>query len=156
MGRLHAVASNSIYEELSADGGATLEHRRRHADHDHDLRSRAPSDDSTGRCFLGHGGSAFRCNSFPTLAGDPNLGDAGGTAFVVVWADVRSTTQSSQTANVSQIIGLSTVDDGTTWNGGSGFGFHFMDFNDFGDKFFPAASFAPNGRLTVSYSCREE
>ena len=37
-----------------------------------------------------------------------------------------------------------------------GFGFHFMAFNDFGDKFFPAASFSPNGRLTVSYSSRED
>src|SRR5207253_5412582 len=32
----------------------------------------------------------------------------------------------------------------------------FMNFYDFGDKFFPAASFSPNGRLTVSYSSRED
>ncbi len=141
---------NAVYEELSADGGASWT-----APSDTLVTTTTPiesaGDDSTGGCFLGHGGSAFRCNSFPTLAGDPNSGDAGGTAFFVGWADVRSTTQSSQTANVAQIMGLSTVDGGATWDH-----LAFMNFNDFGDKFFPAASFAPNGRLTVSYSSREQ
>ena len=31
-----------------------------------------------------------------------------------------------------------------------------MNFDNFGDKFFPAASFSPTGRLTVSYSSRED
>src|SRR5205823_8556162 len=109
-------------------------------------------DPNAADCFLDNGGSAFRCNSFPSLAGDPNSSDAGGTAFFIVWSDVRSTTVNSQTANVSQLIGLSTVDDGSTWNGGSCCSFDFMAFNNFGDKFFPAASFSPSGRLTVSYS----
>src|SRR5207248_2733419 len=106
-------------------------------------------------CLLNNGGTSFRCNSFPSLAGDPNSGDAGGTAFFIVWADVRSTTVSTVTHNVSQLIGLSTTDDGSTWNGGS-FSFEFMAFSGFGDKFFPAASFSPSGRLTVSYSSRED
>ncbi len=147
--------TNSIFTELSTDGGTTWS-----TGVDHQITTTSPlagaEDPNAADCLLNNGGSAFRCNSFPSLAGDPNGSDAGGTAFIVVWADVRSTTQSSQTANVSQLIGLSTVDDGSTWNGGNGFGFHFMAFNDFGDKFFPAASFSPNGRLTVSYSSRED
>ena len=57
---------------------------------------------------------------------------------------------------MSQIWGLNTVDGGNTWNGGPGFGFNEMSFFNFGDKFFPAASFSPGGRLTVSYSSRED
>ena len=140
---------NSIYEELSTDGGATWT-----APSDTQITTTNPiesaGDDSSSGCLLDNGGSAFRCNSFPTLAGDPNSGDAGGTAFVVGWADERSTTQNSQTATVSQIMGLSTV-DGTTWGD-----LAYLNFNDFGDKFFPAASFSPSGRLTVSYSSREQ
>jgi hypothetical protein len=147
--------TNSIYSELSTDGGATWS-----TSVDHQVTTTNPIEgaeqNTAANCFLQNGGSAFRCNSFPTLAGDPNSGDAGGQAFIVVWADVRSTTQSSQTANVSQLIGLSTTNDGGNWNGGPSFGFHFMAFNNFGDKFFPAASFSPSGRLTVSYSSRED
>lgn len=147
--------TNSIYEELSTDGGRTWS-----TGVDHQITTTSPlagaEDPNAADCFLDHGGSSFRCNSFPSLAGDPNSSDAGGTAFVIVWADVRSTTQNSQTANVSQLIGLSSVDDGATWNGGSCCGFDFMAFDNFGDKFFPAASFAPDGRLTVSYSSRED
>jgi hypothetical protein len=145
-------SGNQVLEALSPDGGVTW-------NNDVQITTTHPlagaEDPNAADCLLDNGGSAFRCNSFPTLAGDPNSADAGGTAFVVVWADVRSTTQNSQTANVSQLIGLSTVDDGSTWNGGTNFSFDFMAFNDFGDKFFPAASFSPNGRLTVSYSSRE-
>jgi hypothetical protein len=146
---------NSMYEELSTTGGASWT-----APADTRITTTSPIEgaeqNTAANCFLNNGGSAFRCNSFPSLAGDPNSADAGGTAFIVVWSDVRSTTQNAQTANVSQLIGLSTTDDGSTWNGGSGFGFDFMAFDDFGDKFFPAASFSPNGRLTVSYSSREQ
>jgi hypothetical protein len=146
-------SGNQVLEALSADGGTTW-------NTDVTVTSTSPlagaEDPNAADCLLDRGGSAFRCNSFPTLAGDPNSADAGGTAFVVVWADVRSTTQNSQTANVSQLIGLSTVNDGTAWNGGANFSFDFMAFNDFGDKFFPAASFSPSGRLTVSYSSRED
>ena len=144
---------DSLFEARSPDGGTTW-------NTDVQVTTTHPiagaEDPNAADCLLNNGGSAFRCNSFPTLAGDPNSADAGGQAFVVVWSDVRSTTQNGQTANVSQLIGMSTVDDGTTWDGGTGFGFHFMAFNDFGDKFFPAASFSPNGRLTVSYSSRED
>ena len=116
-----------------------------------DIGSSGPS----GACGLNTGGSAFRCNSFPSLAGDPNPSDAGGTAFVVVFANWESTTQNSQTANVSQLRGLSTVDGGGTWNGGSCCSFDYMAFKDFGDKFFPWASFSPGGRLNVGYGDRE-
>ena len=147
--------TNSIYEELSTTGGASWT-----ASSDTQITTTSPiagaEDPNAADCLLDNGGSAFRCNSFPTLAGDPNSGDAGGTAFVVVWADERSTTQNSQTATVSQLIGLSSVDGGASWNGGSCCGFDFMAFDNFGDKFFPAASFSPSGRLTVSYSSRED
>jgi hypothetical protein len=140
---------NSIYAELSTDGGRTWS-----TGVDHQITTTTPIEgaeqNTAASCFLNNGGTAFRCNSFPSLAGDPNSADAGGTAFVVNWADVRSTTQNSQTANVSQIMSLSTTDDGTTWDH-----LAFMNFANFGDKFFPAASFARNGRLTVSYSSRE-
>jgi len=109
----------------------------------------------TSHCELNHGGSAFRCNSFPSLAGDPNPSDAGGSAFFVVFATWESTTQSSVTANVSQLHGLSTVNGGGAWNGGNTFSFDYMAFKDFGDKFFPWAAFAPSGRLNVGYSDRE-
>src|SRR5579859_739535 len=98
---------NSIYEELSTDGGASWS-----TGVDHQITTTSPlagaEDPNPADCFLDKGGSAFRCNSFPSLAGDPNSSDAGGTAFFIVWADVRSTTQSSVTANVSQLIGLTT------------------------------------------------
>lgn len=141
---------NSVYEELSTDGGANWT-----AASDTQISTTHPiagaEDPNAADCLLNAGGSSFRCNSFPTLAGDPNSGDAGGTAFVVSWAEERSTTQNSQTATVSQIFALSTVDDGGTWDHPA-----LMNFNNFGDKFFPAASFSPNGRLTVSYSSRED
>jgi hypothetical protein len=139
-------------EQLSSDGGANWT-----ASSDTvisgvtDIGSNGPS----GACALNFGGSAFRCNSFPSLAGDPNPSDAGGTAFDVVFANWESTTQSGTTANVSQLHGLSTVDGGATWNGGGGFSFNYMAFDDFGDKFFPWVSFSPSGRLNVGYSDRE-
>ncbi len=145
---------NSMYEEVSADGGANWT-----ASSDTQITTTSPIEgaeqNTAANCLLDNGGSAFRCNSFPSLAGDPNSSDAGGTAFFIVWANVDSTTQTSQTANVSQLHGLSTTDDGSTWNNGS-FSFAFMAFDNFGDKFFPAASFSPSGRLTVSYSDRED
>ena len=141
---------NSIYEEVSTTGGASWT-----APADKQITTTHPIEgaeqNTAADCLLNSGGSAFRCNSFPSLAGDPNSGDAGGTAFVVNWSEVRSTTQNSQTANVSQIMALSTVDGGSTWDH-----LAFMNFNNFGDKFFPAASFSPSGRLTVSYSSRED
>src|SRR6266536_1064403 len=94
----------------------------------------------SGACFLNGGGSQFRCNSFPSLVGSPNLGGVGNTAFAVVWSDVDSITQSGVTHNVAEIHGLSTVNPttgGATWN----FGF-FGSFANFGDKFFPWASFS--------------
>jgi hypothetical protein len=144
--------NNSLIEALSTDGGTTW-------NNDVSIGGTSPlagaEDPNPADCLLKNGGTAFRCNSFPSLAGDPNSGDAGGTAFFIVWANVDSTTQSGVTANVSQLHGLSTVDDGTTWNNGS-FSFAYMANNNFGDKFFPAASFSPNGRLNVSYSTRED
>ena len=141
---------NSIYEEVSTNGGANWT-----ASSDTQITTTNPiagaEDPNPASCFLNNGGSAFRCNSFPSVAGDPNSADAGGTAFFVVWSNIVSTTQNSQTANVSQLYGLSTINDGANWTN-----LAYMAFNNFGDKFFPAASFSPNGRLTVSYSSRED
>jgi hypothetical protein len=143
---------SSEREELSTNGGASWNQSSDTVISGvTDIGSNGPS----GACALNFGGSAFRCNSFPSLAGDPNAGDAGGTAFVVVFANWESTTQSGVTANVSQLRGLSTVDGGATWNGGSCCSFDYMAFKDFGDKFFPWASFSPGGRLNVGYSDRE-
>jgi hypothetical protein len=108
----------------------------------------------SGACFLNGGGSQFRCNSFPSLVGSPNVGGVGNTAFAVVWSDVDSITQSGVTHNVAEIHGLSTVNPttgGATWN----FGF-FGSFANFGDKFFPWASFSvTDGRLNIGYLSRE-
>ena len=147
------TSGNNIDEQLSTTGGASWT-----APSDtvisgvNDIGSGGPG--STG-CELNNGGSAFRCNSFPSLAGDPNSADAGGTAFVVVFANWEATTENAQTANISQLRGFSTVDGGATWNGGSCCSFDYMAFDNFGDKFFPWASFSPNGRLNVGYSDRE-
>lgn len=105
-------------------------------------------------CFLNGGGSAFRCNSFPSLVGSPNIGGVGNNAFVVVWSDVDSITQSAVTHNVAEIHGISTVNptpSSATWN----FSF-FGGFANFGDKFFPWASFSQtDGRLNIGYLSRE-
>jgi hypothetical protein len=139
-------------EERSTDGGANwTQSSDTVISGVTDIGSSGPS----GACALNNGGSAFRCNSFPSLAGDPNPSDAGGTAFVVVFANWESTTQGGVTHNVSQLRGLSTVDGGASWNGGSCCGFDYMAFDDFGDKFFPWASFSPSGRLNVGYGDRE-
>lgn len=139
-------------EELSTNGGASwTQPGNTVISAVTDIGSKGPS----GACALNFGGSAFRCNSFPSLAGDPNTSDAGGTAFFVVFANWESTTEGGITANVSQLRGLSTVDGGSTWGGGSCCSFDYMAFKDFGDKFFPWASFAPNGRLNVGFSDRE-
>jgi hypothetical protein len=147
------TSGSNIDEQLSSNGGASWT-----APSDtvisgvNNIGSGGPG--STG-CELNNGGSAFRCNSFPSLAGDPNASDAGGTAFFVVFANWEATTQNAQTANVSQLRGFSTVDGGATWNGGSCCSFDYMAFDNFGDKFFPWASFSPSGRLNVGYSDRE-
>jgi hypothetical protein len=142
----------NIEEELSSNGGASwTQPSNTVVSGVTDIGSNGPS----GACALNFGGSSFRCNSFPSLAGDPNSADAGGTAFFVVFANWESTTQGGVTANVSQLRGLSTVDGGGSWNGGGCCSFDYMAFRDFGDKFFPWAAFSPNGRLNVGYSDRE-
>jgi hypothetical protein len=143
----------AIEEELSTDGGASwTQPNNTVISGVADIGSGGPG--GTG-CELNNGGSAFRCNSFPSLAGDPNPGDAGSSAFFVVFANWESTTQSSVTANVSQLRGLSTVNAGGNWDGGGCCSFDYMAFKDFGDKFFPWAAFSPGGRLNVGYSDRE-
>jgi hypothetical protein len=142
----------NIEEELSANGGASwTQPSNTVISGVTDIGSNGPS----GACALNFGGSSFRCNSFPSLVGDPNSADAGGTAFFVVFANWESTAQGGVTANVSQLRGLSTVDGGSSWNGGGCCSFDYMAFKDFGDKFFPWAAFSPNGRLNVGYSDRE-
>lgn len=141
-----------IEEQLSTNGGASwTQPNNTVISGVTDIGSNGPG----GACSLNFGGSSFRCNSFPSLAGDPNSADAGGSAFFVVFANWESTTQGGQTANVSQLRGLSTVNAGSNWNGGSCCGFDYMAFKDFGDKFFPWAAFSPGGRLNVGYSDRE-
>ncbi|HKD95415.1 MAG TPA: IPT/TIG domain-containing protein [Gaiellaceae bacterium] len=143
---------SNIDEQLSTDGGANWTAPSNTViSAVNDIGSGGPG---ASGCELNNGGSAFRCDSFPSLVGDPNSGDAGSTAFFVVFATWESTTQSSVTANVSQLHGLSTVNGGGAWNGGA-FAFDYMAFKDFGDKFFPWASFSPSGRLNVGYSDRE-
>jgi hypothetical protein len=139
---------NRIEEELSTNGGASW------TAPSNTVISGVNALDASG-CALSAGGTAFRCNSFPSLAGDPNPSDAGGRAFFVVFANEESTSQGGVTATVSQLHGLSTTDAGASWNGGPSFSFDYMAFDDFGDKFFPWAAFAPNGRLNVGYSDRE-
>lgn len=121
-------SGNRLLEELSTDGGATWP---------------APSDTvitgindigTSGACLMNNGGTAFRCNSFPSLAGDPNGSDVGGQAFQVVWANADNVSNST----ISLIHGIGTTDAGNTWNGGSGFGFNYMSFT-----FLTLASAAP-------------
>lgn len=144
---------NKIEEGLSTDGGASWPQSSNKVISA--VNPIAIEDDTAADCKLNAGGSAFRCNSFPSLAGDPNPLDAGGRAFFVVFANLEPTTEFGKTADISQLHGLSTIDGGGTWNGGNGFAFAYMAFNNFGDKFFPWASFSPNGRLNVGYSDRE-
>ncbi len=141
-----------IEEELSTNGGASwTQPSNTVISGVTDIENNGPG----GACALNFGGSSFRCNSFPSLAGDPASSDAGGSAFFVVFANWESTTQNGVTANVSQLRGLSTTDGGSSWNGGGCCSFDYMAFKDFGDKFFPWAAFSPNGRLNVGYSDRE-
>ena len=136
-----------MYEEVSPDGGATWP-----ASSDTYIIGTDPIGDPAPGCFLGGGGTAFRCNSFPSLVSDPNPTDAGGTAFFITWSNKFSVTVGSTTATVAQIVGLSTVNDGATWAN-----YRYVSANPtLGDKFFPAASFAPDGRLTISYSSRQD
>lgn len=135
-------------EELSTDGGATWPAP---ADTTISGISNIGSAGSDGGCIADNGGTAFRCNSFPSLGGDPNSADEGGQAFIVNWADAESTTQNSITATISQIRSLTSTDGGASWGHAA-----FMNFDNFGDKFFPAVSFAPDGRLNLTYSNRED
>ena len=136
-----------LYEEYSADGGASWP-----ATSDTLIANiDSIEDPGTGACFLNGGGTSFRCNSFPSLAGDQNGSDVSATAFAVVWSDVDSTPNGGGSSNVAQIHGISTPDAGATWN----FGF-FGSFFNLGDKFFPWASFSPGGRLNIGYLSREQ
>ena len=62
---------------------------------------------------MDNGGTAFRCNSFPSLAGDPNAADQGGQAFEVVWANADNVGGST----ISIIHGIGTTNAGGAWNG---------------------------------------
>jgi len=138
-----------LREEYSPDGGATWPGTDNLI-----INIDSIENPSTGACFLDGGGSAFRCNSFPSLAGSPNIGGVGTHAFAVVWSDVDSITQSGVTHNVAEIHEISTVNPtptSATWD------FHnFGSFANFGDKFFPWASFSvTDGRFNIAYHSRE-
>jgi len=134
----------SLREELSADGGATWTAPA-------DTTITAINDIGTGTtCSLNAGGTAFRCNSFPSLAGDPNPADEGTHAFAIAWANLDTPSDTGGVA-VAEIRLKTTISGGSTWDGNI-----FISFFNHGDKFFPWASFAPNGRLSVSYSDRED
>jgi hypothetical protein len=130
----------SLREELSADGGANW-----NAPADTTILGISPID--AGGCQLNTAtsGTHFRCNSFPTLAGDP-ASDSGGQAFFVAWANEDSISGS----NVAEIHGIATVNGGATWDH-----HRYVSFANLGDKFFPWASFSPDGRLSIGYSDRE-
>jgi hypothetical protein len=134
------TSPSQLKEELSTDGGASWAQPN-----DTVITNINQIGQPDGACSLNAGGTAFRCNSFPSLAGDPNPADEGGTAFVVVWADEDT---------LAQGRGLISLNGGSTWGGPTGFSFFFVDFHDSGDKFFPAAAFAANGRLNIGYSNR--
>ncbi|MDQ2741474.1 MAG: selenium-binding family protein, partial [Chloroflexota bacterium] len=142
----------TLEEELSSDGG---------------INWTASSDTViTGITDIGYkhncllGSTSFRCNSFPSLAGDPNPSDEGGTAFVIVWANedpgITDSRFPNQSATISEIHGLISLNGGSSWSGPTGFGFAFISFANFGDKFFPWIAFAPDGRMNVGYSDRED
>lgn len=145
---------NKIEEALSTDGGASWPQSSSKVISVVNPISANDEDQVGDGCKLNAGGSKFRCNSFPSLAGDPNPLDAGGRAFFVVFANWEATTQGPTTANVSQLHGLSTIDGGANWTGGPNVAFDYMAPNDFGDKFMPWASFSPSGRLNVGYNSR--
>jgi hypothetical protein len=134
------TSPRQLKEELSTDGGASWVQPS-----DTVITNVNDIGEPDGACSLNAGGTAFRCNSFPSLAGDPNPADEGGTAFVVVWADEDT---------LAQGRGLISLNGGSTWGGPTGFAFFHVDFSDAGDKFFPAAAFAANGRLNIGYSNR--
>jgi hypothetical protein len=142
-------SSSTLREEYSTDGGATW------PGSDVTITGvDAIGNPFTGSCTLNGGGSSFRCNSFPSLSGSPNIGGVGTTAFSVVWADVDSITQSSVTHNIAEIHEISTVNptiSSATWNFAV-----FGSFANFGDKFFPWTSFSlTDGRLNIGYLSRE-
>ena len=134
------TSPRQLKEELSTDGGASWVQPA-----DTVITNINQIGDPDGACSLNAGGTAFRCNSFPSLAGDPNPSDEGGTAFVVVWADEDT---------LAQGRGLISLNAGGSWGGPTGFSFFHIDFSDAGDKFFPAAAFAADGRLNIGYSNR--
>jgi hypothetical protein len=134
------TSPRQLKEELSTDGGASWVQPN-----DTVITNINEIGEADGACSLNAGGTAFRCNSFPSLAGDPNPSDEGGQAFVVVWADEDT---------IAQGRGLITLNGGSTWGGPTGFAFFGVDFHDAGDKFFPAAAFAADGRLNIGYSNR--
>jgi hypothetical protein len=136
---LSCNGGDSVREDLSTDGGATW------TGADVTISAiGAIGDPDAGTCMLNTPatGSQFRCNSDPSLAGDPNPSDAGGRAFAVVWANAES--------GIAQIRGLSTADAGGSWTNP-----FFGAANNNGDKFFPWLSIAGNGRVDIGYSSRE-
>jgi hypothetical protein len=134
------TSPRQLKEELSFDGGASWTQPN-----DTVITNINELADPNSPCSMNAGGTAFRCNSFPSLAGDPNPADEGGTAFVIVWADLDT---------LAQGRGLISLNDGSSWGGPTGFSFFHVDFSDQGDKFFPSAAFAPDGRLNIGYSNR--
>ena len=132
------TGGDSLREDVSADGGASW------TGPDVTISTINIIGGDAAACMLDTPatGSQFRCNSFPSLAGDPNSSDAGGRAFAVVWANAES--------GISQIRGLSTADGGSSWTNA-----FFGASNNNGDKFFPWLSIASNGRVDIGYSSRE-
>src|SRR5205823_5203395 len=100
-----------------------------------------PSGQNFVNAFSDDGGASW------TPAGDTiNFPlNEGGTAFVVVWAAEDT---------LAHGRGLISLDAGASWSGPTGFSSFNVDFADQGDKFFPAAAFAADGRLNIGYSNR--
>jgi hypothetical protein len=133
---------DSLREDLSTDGGASWTGADVTISTIGNL-SGDPEDPAACTLNTPATGSHFRCNSFPSLAGDPNPSDAGGRAFAVVWANAES--------GIAQIRGISTANAGASWTNP-----FYGAFNNNGDKFFPWLSIAGNGRVDIGYSSRED
>jgi Bacterial Ig-like domain (group 3) len=129
--------SDHLREELSPDGGQSWP-----ASSDTNIVDFTAIDNGGCQLDTVASGTAFRCNSFPSVAGDPTT-SVSAQSFLVVWAN--------ELGGNAKITGIDTSDGGASWGH-----YQYISFNDAGDKFFPWLKFASNGRFDVGYSNRED
>lgn len=136
-----------ILEEISPDGGATWPEAN-------DTTVDTFTAIDNGGCILNGGGTSFRCNNFPTVAGDPTSGGGTTHGFAISYPKATSVTSGSTTATVSILFVTTTVNasvDATSWLRGTR-----LTFLEPGDKFFPASTFGSNGRFNAYFSNRSD